>query len=175
MKKNIYLNAGGGDEQYTPRYGVQFLVPHIQHLRKKTIWCPFDRDDSQFVTVLRENGFIVVNSHLDYGQDFFTYQPDFWDAIISNPPYKHKRKYFERAMSFQKPFALLLPANIISDSVIDKSMSDTIQFLIPDKRMRFFNKLTGNTGPAPTFKAIFVGVKIFQKQITIDNIDEKTI
>ena len=52
MNNQVYYQRGGGDEQYTPRYGVEVLLPHIQHLKDKIIWCPFDREDSQFVKVL---------------------------------------------------------------------------------------------------------------------------
>ena len=71
----IYYENGGGDEQYTPKYGVEVLLPHIQHLKDKIIWCPFDKEDSEFVKVLSENGFKVVYSHIEYGQDFFNYEP----------------------------------------------------------------------------------------------------
>ena len=53
----VYYQQGGGDEQYTPQKGVEVLLPHIQHLKDKIIWCPFDKEDSQFVKVLTENGF----------------------------------------------------------------------------------------------------------------------
>ena len=43
--KQIYHNQKGGDEQYTPRYGVEVLLSHIQHLKDKVIWCPFDREE----------------------------------------------------------------------------------------------------------------------------------
>ncbi len=46
MNQVYYVN-GGGDEQYTPRYGVEVLLPHIQHLKDKIIWCPFDKEDSE--------------------------------------------------------------------------------------------------------------------------------
>ena len=124
MDNSVYYNCGGGDEQYTPRAGVEILLPYIQHLKNKTIWCPFDKEDSQFVKVLKENGFRVVYSHIEYGQDFFTYEPDEWDVIISNPPYKNKRAYWERCNDLGKPFALLLPVNILSDSVINVTLRE---------------------------------------------------
>ena len=170
--KQIYHNQKGGDEQYTPRYGVEVLLPHIQHLKDKTIWCPFDREDSQFVIVLKENGFNVIYSHIDYGQDFLTYEPEKWDIMISNPPYKNKRVYWERALDLKKPFALLLPLNILSDSVINTTMRERerereFQLLIPSKRMRFYNQKTGETGNQPTFKASYFGVNIFKQQIIL--------
>jgi len=67
-------------------------------LKDKIIRCPFDKADSQFVIVLKEHGFKVVYSHIDYGQNFFEYQPKEWDVIISNPPYTNKRKYWERCL-----------------------------------------------------------------------------
>ena len=113
---------GGGDDQYTPVRTVEILLPHIQHLKDKTIWCPFDKEDSQFVQVLTKNGFKVVYSHIDYGQDFFTYEPEQWDVIISNPPYKGKRAFWERCLALGKPFALLLPVHILNDLTINETM-----------------------------------------------------
>lgn len=168
--KEVYYAQWGGDEQYTPAYWVEILIPHIQHLKDKIIWCPFDREDSQFVKVLRDNWFTVVYSHIDYWQNFFWYEPDKRDVIISNPPYTKKRTYYERALNFWKPFALLLPTNIISDSVINVTMKGRekeFQLLIPSKRMRFYNANTGETWKQPTFKASYFGVNIFQEQIIL--------
>lgn len=177
MKTNqVYYQQGGGDEQYTPRYGVEILLPHIQHLKDKVIWCPFDREDSYFVIVLKENGFKVVYSNKDQSQDFLTYEPKEWDLIISNPPYKNKRVYWERALNLKKPFTLLLPLNILSDSIINTTMRERekeLQLLIPSKRMRFYNKKTGVTGNQPTFKATYFGVNIFKQQLILQDMNLK--
>lgn len=166
----VYYQQGGGDEQYTPRYGVEVLLPHIQHLKDKTIWLPFDKKDSQFVQVLSENGFKIVFSHIENGQDFLNFEPLAWDVIISNPPYHNKRVYWERCLDLKKPFALLLPLNILSDSVINTTMRERereFQLLIPNRRMRFYNNKTGETGNQPTFKASYFGVNIFLQQIIL--------
>ena len=172
----IYYVNGGGDEQYTPRYGVEVLLPHIQHLKGKTIWCPFDKGDSEFVKVLKEDEFKVIHSHISEGLDFFTYEPEYWDVIISNPPYKNKRAFWERCLDLKKPFALLLPLNILSDSVINVTMKERereLQLLIPSRRMRFFNKQTGEVGNQPTFKASYFGVNIFKQQIILQDMKLK--
>ena len=71
LNTQIVYSNGGGDEQYTPYYAVELIIPYIQHFKDKIIWCPCDTEESEFVKVLKENGFNVVNSHIDLGQDFF--------------------------------------------------------------------------------------------------------
>lgn len=166
----VYYQQWGWDEQYTPKHWVELLLPYIQHHKGKTIRCPFDREDSQFVKVLTGDWFNVVYSHLDYWQDFLTYEPEQRDIIISNPPYKNKRVFRERALNLWKPFALLLPLNILSDSVINVTMRERemeFQLLIPQKRMRFYNAKTWETGNQPTFKASYFWVNIFERQIIL--------
>lgn len=89
--KDILYSAGKNDECFTPRYGVLPIVKHIKARfsdQNITVWCPFDKEDSEFVKVLKENGFKVIASHIDNGQDFYTYEPkEHWDCIISNPPF----------------------------------------------------------------------------------------
>lgn len=177
MERNnqVYYTSGGGDEQYTPAKTVEILLPHIQHLKDKIIWCPFDKEDSEFVRVLTANGFKVVFSHIDYGQDFYEYEPEKWDCIISNPPYKNKRRFWERCLAFKKPFALLLPINILSDSIINVTMRERereLSLLIPDRRTHFFNAKTGEVGKSPTFKAAYFGVKIFKQQIILAELEK---
>lgn len=175
-KSQVYYQQGGGDEQYTPKYGVEVLLPYIQHLKDKIIWCPFDKGDSQFVQVLSNNGFKVVFSHIDGGCDFLKYEPENWDVIISNPPYKNKRAFWEHALDLKKPFALLLPLNILSDSVINVTMRERereFQLLIPSKRMRFYNAISGEVGNQPTFKAAYFGVNIFKQPIILADMNIK--
>ena len=51
----VLYSQGGNDECYTPRYVVEAILPFIP--KDKVIWCPFDRDDSNFTIVLKENGY----------------------------------------------------------------------------------------------------------------------
>ena len=176
MSNQIYYYNGGGDEQLTPRTTVEILLPYITHLKNKIIWCPFDKDDSNFVKVLTENGYNVVYSHIEYGQDFFEYEPDEWDVIISNPPYTNKRAFWERCLGFGKPFTLLLPLNILSDSVINTTMKgkeDDFCLLIPSRRTKFYNAITKQVGNSPTFKASYFGYKIFEKPIILADLDKE--
>ena len=75
------------------------------------MWLPFDDEWSMFYQRLTEEGFKVIRSSLSEGKDFFEYEPDTWDFIVSNPPFSIKDKVLERLYSFNKPFAVLLPLN----------------------------------------------------------------
>ena len=95
------------DENYTPFYAVEPLIKYLSST-PITIWCPFDKEWSAYVVRLKEAGHKVIHSHIDNGQDFFTYHPsEPYDMIISNPPFSKKDKILERVYTLDKPFALL--------------------------------------------------------------------
>ena len=134
----LFTSQGKNDECYTPRYGVLPLLEFLEPYRNKIIWCPFDEDKSEFVKVFRENGFKVVNSHIRYGQDFYEYQPPEWDLIVSNPPFTNKKEIFQRAISFNKPFCLLMSLTWLNDSTPKKLFRNIgLQLLMFEERMTF--------------------------------------
>ena len=140
MAKNIFYSLKEDDECYTPRYGVEPLLEFLPKFKDKTIWCPFDTKESEFVKVLTENGYNVVHSHINDGMDFFEYEPEHWDLIVSNPPFHNKRAFFERALSFGKPFALLMSLTWLNDSTPKKLFGNKMQLLLFDKRITFIGK-----------------------------------
>ena len=133
--KDVMYSSGNNDECYTPDYGVEPILEFIP--KDKIIWCPFDTKESEFVKqISRTNE--VVHSHIGDGLDFFDYQPTYWDIIISNPPFKGKRKIFERALSFNKPFALLMTMTFMNEAAPVQLFEDRgLQLLLFDKRIEF--------------------------------------
>jgi len=125
------------DECLTPYYAVDPLLEFLTD-KSKIIWCPFDKEWSAFNQVLTGGGMRVICSHIDDGKDFFEYEPDHWDIMISNPPFSKKDKVLERAFSFNKPFALLLPANSIQGKKRFQIFNNEIQMLCFDSRVGFF-------------------------------------
>lgn len=130
----MFLNCS--DEKYTPGYGV---APIIKYLPEgKIIWCPFDTCHSEFVLHLQEAGFQVKYSHISTGQDFFAYEPDCWDIIVSNPPFSRKMDVFERCLQLDKPFALLMSnfwLNSVGPCRLFKDRE--LQLLMFDKRIQY--------------------------------------
>ncbi len=140
--EHLRASKGRNDECYTYRYAVEPLLEFLEPFRDKIIWCPFDTEESEFVKVFKENGYEVVYSHIDYGQDFYTYEPEKWDLLISNPPFTNKTQIFERVISFNKPFALLMNITYLNDAVAAKTFKNIkLQILSFDKRMEFKNQV----------------------------------
>lgn len=160
--KKLMYSAGKNDECYTPAYAVKPILEYIPE--NKIVWCPFDTAESEFV---KQISLInpVVYSHIDAGQDFFEYEPDEWDMIVSNPPFTNKRKFFERALSFNKPFALIMTNTWLNDSA-PKQLFETkdLQLLMFDKRMRFILP-DGRDNKKITFSSSYYCWNFLPKQI----------
>ena len=126
------------DEYYTP----PILVEPIIKYAKGIIWCPFDTENSEFVIQLKKAGHKVIHSHIWEGKDFFEYEPNEYDMIISNPPYTRKLDVLERLYKLNKPFMILLGLPILNYQEIGNFFLDKeLQLLIVDKKVSF----DGNT------------------------------
>lgn len=160
--KKLMYSGGNNDECYTPSYGVAPILEFIPD--GATVWCPFDTKESEFVKqITLQNK--VVHSHISEGKDFFTYEPDQWDVMISNPPFTNKRKYFERALSFGKPFALIMTNTWLNDSAPKQLFKDKdLQLLMFDKRMKF-NSPDGRPNDKITFSSSYYCWNFLPKQI----------
>lgn len=52
--QEVLYSKGSNDECMTPDYGV---VPILKYIPQDAIiWCPFDKEDSEFVKQIREMG-----------------------------------------------------------------------------------------------------------------------
>ena len=68
------MASKNGDEYYTLEKSVEMIIPHLKSKGFKTIWCPFDTSESNFVKILKKE-FNVIHSHIFTGEDFFEYSP----------------------------------------------------------------------------------------------------
>lgn len=128
------------DEYYTPKEAVLPIIKYIDKGNKPsyTIWCPFDSEESEYVKCIRAAGHKVIASHIDDNKNFFYYEPDEWyDYIISNPPFSLKDDILKRLYELNKPFAILLPLPTLQGQKRFKYLKDC-QALIFDKRVNFW-------------------------------------
>ena len=165
----VLYSGGNNDECYTPDYAVQPILEYIP--KDVTVWCPFDTEESQFVKQISKTN-PVIYSHLDKGQDFFQYQPSEWDIMISNPPFSNKRKFFEKALSFNKPFALIMTNTWLNDSTPKILFKDKdLQLLMFDKRMEFVNP-NGQVNNKITFSSSYYCWNFLPKQIIMKTLNK---
>lgn len=158
----VLYSAGSNDECYTPDYGVEAILEFIP--KDAVVWCPFDTKESEFVKQISKTNKVVF-SHKSEDKDFFNYEPKKWDVIISNPPFTGKRQIFERALSFNKPFALIMANTWLNDSAPKQLFKEReLQLLMFDKRMKFISP-DGRDNNKITFSSSYFCWNFLPKQI----------
>lgn len=164
----LYTSKGNNDKCYTPDYGIKPLLKYMESFKNKIIWCPFDSESSEFVQIFKKEGFNITYSDIENGHeyDFFNYEPKNWDVIISNPPFTNKRKIFERALSFNKPFALLMTAAWLNDKApFEVYGTKQMQLLFFKDRMRFKNQGKKRIN----FKSIYFCYNFLPRDIIVED------
>lgn len=166
--QKVLYSQGNNDECYTPDYAVKPIIKYIP--KDWVVWCPFDKEDSEFVKQIKANGNKVISTHIENGQDFFAYEPDeHWDCIISNPPFTGKRHIFERVLSFNKPFSLLMALTWLNDSAPKQLFAERdLQLLMFDKRIKFLNH--GIIQDKITFSSAYYCWNFLPKQIIMEKL-----
>lgn len=166
--QNILYSKGKNDECLTLNYAVKPILKYIP--KGFIVWCPFDLETSEFVKQIRANGNKVIATHILNGQDFYTYEPkEKWDCIISNPPFTNKRKIFERALSFNKPFALIMSNTWLNDSAPKQIFKEKdLQLLMFEERMKFKND--GEINNKITFSSSYYCWNFLPKQIIMESL-----
>ena len=142
MNNKGYLTAKttpASDEYYTPEEAVIPLLKYLKFNKYKSIWCPFDTEDSEFVKIFKKEGYNVIFTHINNGQDFFTYEPlkEDYDVIISNPPFSKKDEVLKRLSELHKDYAILMPLPSLQGQKRFPYLK-TCQALIFNKRINFW-------------------------------------
>lgn len=162
------------DEFYTPEYAVKPILKYLKP--NSVIWCPFDTNESNFYKLLRENGHYVLLGHKENGNDFFLYEPEKYDYIISNPPYSLKAEVFERLFELGKPFAMLVGVVGLFESQKRFRMFRDNQFEIMyfNKRVSYF-KSYDEQKPSlnPPFSSVYICQNVLPEKIVFEEIENR--
>lgn len=153
----------GIDRCYTPSYA---LDPLLSKLKKDwTIWEPAN-GQGHISRVLAAHGFNVVMSEIRDGQNFFTYQPEYFDCIVTNPPYSIKAEWLARCYQLGKPFALLIPVETVGAQGCQKLMERYgAEFNWLNRRVNFIMPNIGANGSAAQFPVFWLTWKITHQAV----------
>lgn len=142
-KTNYAAPASGVDQRdlcQTPPYAIDPLLPYISSALR--VWEPA-YGEGLLTEALYDSGFkTVITGDIQTGENFFEYTPDAWDVIVTNPPFSLKYRWLERCYALGKPFALLMPLEVLgakSAQVLFRQhginvifLSDRVDFKMPN-------------------------------------------
>ena len=174
MKFSEQIKTSKTDEYYTPDYAVKIILPYLKNRGFKHVWCPFDKEHSEFVKILKEEGFNVTFGHIETGQDFFSYKqpPTDVDCVVSNPPFSKRNAIFETLFSFCLPFAVIMNFNGLFDAKARYELfkNNKFELLIPKGRMCFYDE-NMEVKNSPNFQSVYVCSGILDNQVEFTDME----
>jgi len=140
--------AGNYDQCQTPYYALDPLIPYLP---KSILW-ESASGDGHIVQKLRLEGFNIIDSDIFANQNFFEYQPDFWDCQVTNPPYSIKYDWLQRSYELKKPFALLMPLETLGAARGQELYQEYgVEIILLNKRVNFKMPFKGYRGSGAQF------------------------
>lgn len=159
MKPKINRKTDAAESQpfdrcNTPAYALDPLLPYLR--RAWHIW-ESAAGTKNLVTALESRGYAVTGSDILDGRSFFDYQPPHFDAIVTNPPYSIKFDWLERCYALGKPFALLVPVEMIGAQAAQRLMErHGCELLLLNRRVNFEMPNKGWDGSSAQFPVLWL-------------------
>lgn len=91
------------------------------------------------VNVLSDAGFNIRGTDIENGWDYFE-RPlsTLWDASITNPPYGLKYQWLQRSVELGKPFALLVPVEMLGAKKCQDILREVhFEIMLLNRRVNF--------------------------------------
>lgn len=138
-------NSSEGQERdffQTPNYATDLLLPYVP---KGALWSPAAGEGK--ISNRFQDGRPIFQTDIVTGFNFLEDVPKFhFDLIVENPPFSLKRKFYERCIYYNVPFALLLPVDFCG-WILRAMKDDGVEWLIPTRRIDYITP-TGKSGSA---------------------------
>ncbi len=164
-------SASTANDYQTP---PEALLPLYQYLRKDWVIWECAEGKGNLTHALREAGYQVVGSDILTGQDFLAWEPDYYDCIVTNPPFSIKQKFLARAYQLGKPFAFLLPLTTFETQARQRLFIEHgLEVILFDKRIDFMTPDQIEAGKAWFATAWFTNWLTIGRQLTFVSLIEK--
>lgn len=158
------------DRCQTPPYAILPLVPYLN--LEWTIWEPA-AGEGLLVAALRQHGFRVVGTDILTGHDFFRHTEE-CDAVVTNPPFSLKFEWHEHCNSLGKPYALLVPVEMLGSATAQRQFrKHGCEIILMDKRVDFKMPQVGWKGGGAQYPVMWLtnGLNI-GRQLTFAKLDK---
>ena len=147
----------GRDNFQTPLYATELILPFIPN-GVRTIWeCCAGENEKMARAVFGYLSYklgdtadvIATDISTNPKYDCLAWMPNVFDCVITNPPYSIKNKVYKRLMSFNKPFALLIPGDwsawLVKAITPRDEGGDGCRIVLPDRRINYITP-SGKSG-----------------------------
>jgi hypothetical protein len=165
------------------------LDPLLPYLKKEWVIWECAEGKGNLTHALSQKGFEVVGSDVNPARvaslneleqhfeekDFLTWQPQNWDCIITNPPFRYKQEFLERCYQLGKPFALLLPLTTFETEKRQKLFKRYgVEVIFLSKRINFETPSGRGSGSWFAVAWFTWGLGIEKELVFFSNKNEKT-
>lgn len=159
----------------TPPYALDPLLPYLGWSLPSTIWEPA-AGEGLLVEGLYDAGWTeehVIGTDILTGHNFFEYQPDKWEVIVTNPPFSLKFEWLERCYALGKPFALLLPVEVLGTVTAQALMQKHgFEIMLLDSRVDFKMPNAGWEGAGAQFPVLWLCHDLLPEKVMFGSIKE---
>ena len=149
----MFTNQDESDNYETDCQGwlnIQQFIP-----KDAKIWSPFYCSGRQ-KDLFRVMGHDII--HED--RDFFSYIPEDFDLIIDNPPFSCFKEVCHRLKLIDKPFIIIARSNLLLCRWFQRLFCNSLQIIIPDKRITFTHLTNPKKGYNPPFGTTYYCYKM---------------
>lgn len=138
----------------TPPYALEPLLPYLP--AGKTIWEPAC-GEGYIAAELQRNGHTVIASDLRVGVNFFETNMEGWGVQVTNPGYSIKYKWLKRSYELGKPFANLVPVDVLGAASAQKLFEQYgFQIMLLNHRVNFKMPNLGWRGSGAQFPVMWL-------------------
>lgn len=162
----------GYDACQTPPEALNPLIPYLNE--DWIIWEPANGEGLLSGELWRMGFPEIVSTDIITGQNFFDTNPPRWDCLVTNPPYSIKYDWLERCYKLSKPFALLMPVEMLGAKTAQAMfIKYGLEIILLDRRINFKMPNRGWEGSGAQFPVAWFtwGLQIGQ-QITFKKVDD---
>lgn len=171
---DIYVPQGN-DACQTPAYAIDPLLPYLSP--DWLIWEPA-QGEGYLVEAFYDASKQVTGSDILDGHNFFEYEPDAWDCIVTNPPFSITQQWLKRCYELGKPFALLIKVEALGTKGVQELIQEYgFEMMLLDKRVDFKMPFLGwgdeerkSSAQFPTFWLCW---QLLPEKVTFGKIDKR--